>query len=50
MKANNKNKVKIAPGSRIKLQLDYRTIIYVSNQQALEMWMGKYPGAKILES
>jgi len=43
-------KAKIAPGSRVKLQLDYRTIIYVRNQEALDMWMEKYPGARILES
>lgn len=45
-----KNKTKSVPeGARIKLQLDYKTIIYVRNQAALDMWMGKYPGAKIID-
>lgn len=45
-----KNKAKIATGARIKLQVDYRTIITVRTQEALDMWMEKYPSAKIIES
>lgn len=32
----------------IKLQVDYRTVISVKTQSALEMWMKKYPNAKVL--
>ncbi len=32
----------------IKLQVDYRTVIMVKSQKALEMWMGKYPNAKVV--
>jgi hypothetical protein len=35
-------------GKVIKLQVDYRTTIIVRSQKALEMWMGKYPNAKIV--
>lgn len=45
-----KNKAKIATGARIKLQVDYRTIITVRTQEALDMWMEKYPLAKVIES
>ena len=32
----------------IKLQIDYRTVIMVKSKKALEMWMGKYPNAKVV--
>lgn len=32
----------------IKLQVDYRTVIMVKSQKALEMWMEKYPNAKVV--
>lgn len=32
----------------IKLQVDYKTVIMVKSQKALEMWMGKYPNAKVV--
>lgn len=35
-------------GKVIKLQVDYRTVISVKSQSALEMWMKKYPNAKIV--
>lgn len=38
----------IAPGSRIKVRLNSRTIIYVRSQEALAMWLGKYPGAQVI--
>lgn len=41
--------MKKAPeGKVIKLQVDYRTIISVRSQKALEMWMEKYPNAKVV--
>jgi hypothetical protein len=39
----------IAPGTRIKIRLNYRTTIIVRTQQALQMWLEKYPGAQIVE-
>ncbi len=35
--------------NRIKVQIDYKTIITVRNTQALEMWLSKYPDAKVLD-
>lgn len=35
-------------GKLIKLQLDYKTIIYVKTKQAIEVWKEKYPNLKIL--
>jgi hypothetical protein len=35
-------------GKVYKLQVDYRTIISVKSQSALDMWMKKYPNAKIV--
>lgn len=39
---------KATEGKVIKLQVDYRTTIIVRSQKALEMWMGKYPNAKVV--
>lgn len=39
---------KATEGTVIKLQLDYRTQIVVRTQKAVEMWMTKYPNAKIV--
>jgi hypothetical protein len=33
----------------IKVQLDYRTIIYVKSMNALQSWLSRYPKAKVLE-
>ncbi|MCX6312510.1 MAG: hypothetical protein NT084_12850 [Bacteroidetes bacterium] len=35
-------------GKVFKLQVDYRTVISVKTQSALDMWMKKYPNAKIV--
>ncbi|HXC06879.1 MAG TPA: hypothetical protein VNZ86_19105 [Bacteroidia bacterium] len=35
-------------GDQIKLQLDYRTMIYVRSKESLKMWMSKYPNARII--
>jgi hypothetical protein len=35
-------------GDRIKLRLNYRTIIIVRTQEALKMWLQKFPGAQII--
>lgn len=34
---------------RIKLRIDHKTVITVKSKQALQMWMGKYPGAVIID-
>ncbi|MBI3509774.1 MAG: hypothetical protein HY064_03855 [Bacteroidetes bacterium] len=35
-------------GNVIKLQVDYRTTISVRSKEALDMWMKKYPNAKVI--
>jgi hypothetical protein len=35
-------------GEQIKLQLDYRTMIYVRSKESLKMWMSKYPNARVI--
>jgi hypothetical protein len=49
MKRNKTVKSAIDTSSRIKLRIDSRTIIVVKNQEALDMWRGKYPGAQIID-
>jgi hypothetical protein len=45
-----KAKLKIQDDTpRIKVQLDYRTIITVKSRSAVDMWLSKYPEAKILD-
>jgi hypothetical protein len=39
---------KATEGKIMKLQVDYRTTIVVRTQKALEMWMEKYPNAKVV--
>jgi hypothetical protein len=34
---------------RIKVQLDYRTVITVKTRHAVDMWLSKYPDAKVLD-
>lgn len=49
MKSNKTVKSRVETGSRIKLRIDSRTIIVVRNQEALDMWMGKYPSAQVVD-
>jgi hypothetical protein len=42
-------KARVESGTRIKLRVDSRTLIVVRSQGALDMWMGKYPSAQIVE-
>ncbi len=44
-----KLKSEIDSSPRIKVQLDYRTVITVKTTQALDMWLSKYPEAKVLD-
>lgn len=39
---------RIAPGTSIKVKLNSRTIIFVRTQEALAMWLEKYPGAQVI--
>ncbi len=32
----------------IKLQIDYKTVITVSNKKSAENWMQRYPNAKVI--
>ncbi|HTL81030.1 MAG TPA: hypothetical protein VL651_04970 [Bacteroidia bacterium] len=41
---------KAPEGNVIKLQVDYRTTISVRSKQALDMWMKKYPNAKVINA
>lgn len=38
----------VANGSRIKLRINYRTTIIVRSMQAVQMWLTKFPDAKIV--
>lgn len=44
-----KNRAPEDNSPRIKVQLDYRTVITVKTTQALDMWLTKYPEAKVLD-
>jgi hypothetical protein len=46
-----KSKLKIQEDTlpRIKVQLDYRTVITVKSRHAVDMWLSKYPDAKVLD-
>jgi hypothetical protein len=48
MKKKEKSPVKAA-GEKIKVQLDYRTIIFLRNKNALKFWMSRYPNARIID-
>jgi len=47
MKRNKKGKPE--PKLRIKLQLDYKTVVIVNSKSSLKMWRDKYPAAKIIK-
>ncbi|MBK7184203.1 MAG: hypothetical protein IPH89_15550 [Bacteroidetes bacterium] len=34
---------------KVKVQIDYRTVITVRSEQAAKTWMEKYPAAKIID-
>jgi hypothetical protein len=38
----------IDPVKAIKVQLDPRTIVTVKNMSAFELWLSKFPGARII--
>ena len=48
MKNQKKKTPKVDTRPLIKLMIDYKTIISVRNKQALEIWMEKYPKAKVI--
>ena len=49
-----KNKIKqFVPASgrdTIKVQLDYKTVITLSRKASLEVWLRRYPEAKVIAS
>jgi hypothetical protein len=47
MKKEKKNTEKIS-GERIKVQLDYRTIIFLKSKASLKSWLARYPKARII--
>lgn len=40
----------IDPLKAIRVQLDPRTIVTVKNMSAFEVWLSKFPGARIIPS
>ncbi|HEU4716611.1 MAG TPA: hypothetical protein VFU15_02210 [Bacteroidia bacterium] len=49
MKRQKSLKPAVKAGDRIKLRIDYRTVIVVRSQEALAMWMSKFPAAQIID-
>ncbi len=43
-----KRKISKAPKTRIKVQLDYKTIITINRLESLKAWIDRYPEAKVL--
>jgi len=43
-----KKKIGKAPKNRIKVQLDYKTIITINRMESLKAWIDRYPDAKVL--
>ena len=43
-----KRKVSKEPKKRIKVQLDYKTIITINKMESLKAWIDRYPQAKVL--
>jgi hypothetical protein len=49
MKKETKTEI-AEPAKRVKLKLNYNTFVTVRTDAALQMWMKKYPDAKIVET
>ncbi|MGE0635037.1 MAG: hypothetical protein AB7P01_01245 [Bacteroidia bacterium] len=43
-----KRKISKTPQKRIKVQLDYKTIITINRMESLKLWLERYPQAKVL--
>jgi len=43
-----KRKISKTPQKRIKVQLDYKTIITINRIESLKAWIDRYPQAKVL--
>ena len=39
----------VASENRIKLRIDHKTVITVRSKHAMQMWLGKYPGATVID-
>jgi len=50
MKNKIKAIIKTTRHDLIKVRLDYRTFITVTNMSALEVWRKRYPDAKVITS
>ncbi|CAN5408215.1 hypothetical protein BH10BAC1_BH10BAC1_04330 [soil metagenome] len=42
--------MKISAKKLIKVQLDYKTVITISNMEKLKSWLFRYPEAKVIAS
>lgn len=50
MKTKIKEIITTSTQKLIKVRLDYKTLIYLSNIEALKTWLVKYPNAIVLPS
>lgn len=54
MKFYSKQKVKRKPpvdeASMIRLQVDHKTVIVLRSKKSLDMWMQRYPNARIVNA
>jgi hypothetical protein len=48
MKKKEKAPGKVIAADSIKVQLDYRTIIFLKSKNALKFWLNRYPNARII--
>jgi len=48
MKIQTKKTVLTSPPKQIKVQLDEKTYIYVVNISSMDIWLYKYPQAKVV--
>jgi hypothetical protein len=48
MKTQSKENSKSPEHKPIKVRLDYKTLIYLSRESSLKVWLKKYPDAKVV--
>jgi hypothetical protein len=50
MKTQPKEITKTPPLKTIKVQLDEKTVIYLLNMASLNIWLERYPNAKVIST
>ena len=48
MRNKNIPPMRVSTQKLIKVQLDYKTVITISNIEKLKAWLFRYPGAKVI--